>query len=68
MDWRGEGEWCIALRSAQLAGDGSGGLSPQQPLRVFGGGGIMPDSEAADELAETQAKMRPVLEALGAVG
>lgn len=68
VDWRGEGEWCIALRSAQLAGDGSGGLSPQQPLRVFGGGGIMPDSEAADELAETQAKMRPVLEALGAVG
>ncbi|WP_196716804.1 isochorismate synthase [Actinomyces trachealis] len=66
VDWRGEGEWCIALRSAQLAGDGRGGLSPQLPLRVFGGGGIMPDSEAADELAETKAKMRPVLEALGA--
>lgn len=66
VDWRGEGEWCIALRSAQLAGDGHGGLSPQLPLRVFGGGGIMPDSEPADELAETRAKMRPVLEALGA--
>ncbi|SPT53243.1 Isochorismate synthase dhbC [Actinomyces bovis] len=66
VDWHGEGEWCIALRSAQLAGDGSGGLSPDLPLRAFGGGGIMPDSDPADELAETKAKMRPVLDALGA--
>lgn len=66
VDWRGEGEWCIALRSAQLDDHGAAGLSPTRPLRVFGGGGIMPDSEPDDELAETKAKMRPVLEALGA--
>lgn len=58
VDWHGEGEWCIALRCGQLADDGS--------VRVFGGGGIMPDSSPEDELAETQAKLRPMLEALGA--
>ena len=62
VDWHGEGEWCIALRSAQLP---AGGPGPHFPARVFGGGGIMPDSEPADELAETTAKMRPVLGALG---
>jgi len=37
-------------------------------VRVFGGGGIMPDSDPVDELAETMAKMRPVLGALGVLG
>ncbi|MCL3776931.1 MULTISPECIES: chorismate-binding protein [unclassified Actinomyces] len=63
VDWHGEGEWCIALRSAELSGQGAG---PGAPARVFGGGGIMPDSDPEDELAETRAKMRPVLSALGA--
>ncbi len=63
VDWHGEGEWCIALRSAELSGPGAG---PGAPARVFGGGGIMPDSDPEDELAETRAKMRPVLSALGA--
>ena len=62
MDWHGEGEWCIALRSAQLP---AAGLGPRSPARVFGGGGIMPDSDPTDELAETIAKMRPMLGALG---
>ena len=61
VDWHGEGEWCIALRSAQLPPEGPG---PQSPARVFGGGGIMPDSDPTDELAETIAKMRPMLGAL----
>ena len=65
VDWHGEGEWCIALRSAQLP---AGGPGPQSPARVFGGGGIMPDSEPVDELAETTAKMRPMLGALGVPG
>ena len=65
VDWHGEGEWCIALRSAQLPAAGPG---PQSPARVFGGGGIMPDSEPVDELAETTAKMRPMLGALGVPG
>ena len=64
VDWHGEGEWCIALRSAALSGGGAG---PGQPARVFGGGGIMPASAPLDELAETRAKMQPVLSALGAV-
>ncbi|MDU0349047.1 isochorismate synthase [Actinomyces sp. MRS3W] len=63
VDWHGEGEWCIALRCAALP---PGGAGPQAPARVFGGGGIMPDSVPADELAETQAKMRPMLSALTA--
>ena len=62
VDWHGEGEWCIALRSAQLP---TGCPGPHSPARVFGGGGIMPDSDPIDELAETQAKMRPMLGALG---
>ncbi|MDO4242166.1 MAG: chorismate-binding protein [Actinomyces sp.] len=66
VDWHGEGEWCIALRSAQLADGGATGAGPQAPVRVLGGGGIMPGSDPADELAETAAKMRPVLDALGA--
>ena len=62
VDWHGEGEWCIALRSAQLP---TGGPGPHSPARVFGGGGIMTDSDPTDELAETIAKMRPMLGALG---
>lgn len=58
VDWQGGGEWCIALRCGQELGDGG--------WRVFGGGGIMPDSDPADELAETAAKMRPMLTALTA--
>ena len=64
VDWHGEGEWCIALRSAALP---DGGPGPGAPARGFGGGGIMPDSVPAYELAETEAKMRPVLGALGAL-
>ena len=65
VDWHGEGEWCIALRSAAVP---AGGARPGAPVRVFGGGGIMPDSDPVDELAETMAKMRPVLGALGVLG
>lgn len=63
VDWHGEGEWGIALRSGELTGLAAG---PRAPARVFAGGGIMPDSSPEDELAETRAKMRPMLTALGA--
>jgi menaquinone-specific isochorismate synthase len=36
-------------------------------VRVYAGGGIMPDSVPEVELAETRAKMEPVLQALGVV-
>ena len=78
VDWRGEGQWCIALRSGQvlastpqLAGTQSGpagypmGNQPVGAVRIFAGAGIMPDSVAADELAETNAKMAPMRAALG---
>ena len=78
VDWRGEGQWCIALRSgqvlaptAQTAGTQSGpagypmGNQPVGSVRIFAGAGIMPDSVAADELAETNAKMVPMRAALG---
>lgn len=78
VDWRGEGQWCIALRSGQvlastpqLAGTQDGpagypmGNQPVGSVRIFAGAGIMPDSVAADELAETNAKMAPMRAALG---
>ncbi len=58
IDGAGDGEFGIALRCGQID---EGGTS----IRVFAGGGIMPDSVPEAELAETRAKMRPVLDALG---
>ncbi|MCD4549110.1 isochorismate synthase [Schaalia sp. lx-260] len=58
IDAQGEGEFGIALRCAQLSKDGTN-------LRLFAGAGIMPDSVPEAELAETRAKMSPLLEALG---
>lgn len=58
VDGAGDGEFGIALRCGQLSED-------RTSIRVFAGGGIMPDSNPDMELAETRAKMRPLLEALG---
>ncbi|WP_231550629.1 isochorismate synthase [Actinomyces polynesiensis] len=58
IDASGEGEFAIALRCGQVSDD-------RRSVRVFAGGGIMPDSVPEVELAETRAKMAPVLEALG---
>lgn len=58
IDRTGSGEFGIALRCGQLE-DG------RRSIRLFAGGGIMPDSIPSVELAETSAKMRPMLEALG---
>lgn len=58
VDTGGEGEFCIALRCGLIEDGG-------RTLRVFAGGGIMPDSSPASELAETRAKMAPLLDALG---
>jgi len=59
VDANGDGEWAIALRCAQLRPDGS--------FHAFAGAGIMADSVPELELAETDLKLRPILEALGAV-
>jgi menaquinone-specific isochorismate synthase len=58
MDADGDGEWAIALRSAQLSEDG-------RTVRLFAGCGIVADSDPAAELAESQAKLVPVRNALG---
>ncbi len=55
MDASGDGEWGIALRSAEV--DGS-------TVRLFAGCGIVADSDPAAELAEAQAKFVPVRDAL----
>lgn len=58
VDANGEGEFCIALRCGALEEEG-------RALRIFAGGGIMPDSDPEEELAETRRKMAPLLDALG---
>jgi menaquinone-specific isochorismate synthase len=55
IDRDGNGEWAIALRCAEVSGPRA---------RLFGGGGIVADSDPEAELAETQAKLRPMAEAL----
>lgn len=57
IDARGDGEWGIGLRSAQVEGDG-------RTVRLFAGCGIVADSVPADELAESNAKLVPVRDAL----
>jgi len=55
MDATGDGEWGIALRSAQLSGS---------TVRLFAGCGIVADSDPEAEMAEAQAKFVPVRDAL----
>lgn len=57
IDGDGDGEWAIALRCAQVGDDGT--------VTAFAGCGIVHDSVAADELAETVMKFRPIVEAFG---
>ncbi len=56
----GDGEWGIALRSAEL--------DPADPhrLRLFAGCGIVAASDPAAELAESEAKLEPMRHALRA--
>lgn len=68
VDGRGNGEWGIALRCAQLSGDGaqlSGDGSTDGPgARLFAGCGIVAGSDPAAELAEAQVKFQSVRSAL----
>ncbi|MBM7503268.1 isochorismate synthase MenF [Agromyces aurantiacus] len=58
IDADGDGEWAIALRCAQVTPDGT--------VRAYAGCGIVHDSAPASELAETDMKFRPIVEAFGA--
>jgi menaquinone-specific isochorismate synthase len=55
VDARGDGEWAIALRGAELDG---------ARARLVAGAGIVAGSEPDAEWAETQAKLEPMLRAL----
>jgi menaquinone-specific isochorismate synthase len=55
-DANGDGELCLALRCAAVEGD---------RVRMYAGCGIVADSDADAEVAEWQAKLRPMLDALG---
>lgn len=57
VDAAGNGAWAVAVRCAQLSGDG-------RVARLHAGGGIVADSEPLAELAETQAKFQAMLGAL----
>ncbi|BCK59151.1 isochorismate synthase [Nocardia wallacei] len=53
-DARGDGEWVVAIRCAELSADG-------RTVRAFGGGGIVAASDPRTELDETTAKLRTLL-------
>ncbi|MCD4850970.1 isochorismate synthase [Arthrobacter sp. AK01] len=57
LDAAGNGEWGIALRGAVI--------EDANTVRLFAGCGIVEGSQPEAELAETWAKFRPMLEALG---
>ncbi|RZQ63620.1 isochorismate synthase [Amycolatopsis suaedae] len=56
VDANGDGEWAVAIRCAELAGN---------RMRLYAGGGIVADSDPEAELAETSVKFRTLLRAMG---
>jgi isochorismate synthase len=57
QDASGEGEWVVTIRCAEAG---------ERDLRLFAGAGIVADSDPQTELAETTAKFRTFLHAVGA--
>ncbi|MNJ75925.1 Isochorismate synthase DhbC [compost metagenome] len=55
-DANGDGEWVVTIRCAEVEG---------RTLRLFAGAGIVAESNAKAELAETAAKFRTLLLAMG---
>lgn len=58
-DANGDGEWAVAIRCAEVRG---------RWIRLFAGAGIVRGSNPEAELAETAAKLRTMLTALGIEG
>lgn len=56
MGASGDGEWMLALRSAQVSPDGT--------VRAWAGAGVVAASDPAREVAETDLKFRPIEAAL----
>jgi isochorismate synthase len=57
-DARGDGRWVVAIRGAQLSAD-------RREALAQAGGGIVAESDADDEVAETTTKFRTIMSALG---
>jgi menaquinone-specific isochorismate synthase len=57
VDANGDGEWAVAVRSAQV--------SPSGEVTAYAGAGIVADSVPERELVETRLKFRPIVEAFG---
>jgi isochorismate synthase len=57
-DDRGDGAWVVAIRCAEIAGDG-------RSATAWAGGGIVTGSDPRAELDETTSKLRTLLGALG---
>jgi len=55
VDANGDGEWAIALRCARFDND---------TVTAYAGAGIVAESDPQRELAETELKFRPIVEAL----
>jgi isochorismate synthase len=55
-DESGDGEWAVTIRCAEVAGD---------TVRLFAGAGVVAGSTPQGELAETSAKFRTMLRAMG---
>ena len=55
LDGSGNGTWAIALRCAHVASDGT--------VTAYAGAGIVRGSDPGAELAETELKFRPIVEA-----
>lgn len=58
VDANGDGEWAIALRCA--------GIDDAGRVTAWAGAGIVADSDPVDELAETELKFRPIVDAFRA--
>ncbi|PWW67072.1 isochorismate synthase [Actinokineospora spheciospongiae] len=56
-DLNGDGEWVVTIRCAEVC---------DRSVRLFAGAGVVAGSDPAAELAETGAKFRTLLRALGA--
>ena len=56
-DARGDGRWVVAIRGAQISAD-------RLDVLAQAGGGIVAESDADDEVAETTTKFRTILSAL----
>ncbi|SFI79275.1 isochorismate synthase [Bacillus sp. 71mf] len=55
-DLNGDGEWIVTIRCAEIE---------ENSLRLFAGAGIVAESKPVEELAETSAKFRTMLRAMG---